>query len=96
MSADQHSELLEKINQLNVLRESNATLRADATTHLTSVKTLREQLAQLKMEIDPIKEKAQMLEAELESRHAQISRLEEDNKRWKDRTDQILSKVCDI
>ena len=29
----QHAELVEKIQQLNLLRESNATLRADSEAH---------------------------------------------------------------
>jgi nucleoprotein TPR len=32
-SEAQHAELIEKINQLNILRESNATLRSDCETH---------------------------------------------------------------
>ncbi|GAA95998.1 hypothetical protein E5Q_02658 [Mixia osmundae IAM 14324] len=68
-SSAQHTELLEKINSLNILRESNATLRDEAQ----------------RMQI---REAA----AELAGRQNQIKLLEEDNARWKERTQQILQK----
>lgn len=93
MSADQHAELLEKIHQLNLLRESNSTLRLDSESNLKAAQDLQAQLRAARQELDPLKERLRILEAEIETRQGLVHRLEEDNKRLKDRTEQILSKV---
>ena len=93
VSADQHAELLEKIHQLNLLRESNSTLRLDSESNLKAAQDLQAQLRAARQELDPLKERLRILEAEIETRQGLVHRLEEDNKRLKDRTEQILSKV---
>lgn len=49
---------------------------------------LRAALAQL----DPLREQVQTLQAEVESKEHNLKLLEEDNDRWKNRNQQILSK----
>ncbi|KIK69700.1 hypothetical protein GYMLUDRAFT_519506 [Collybiopsis luxurians FD-317 M1] len=87
-----HEELIERINQLNILRESNATLRADCEVHAKRVKDLEEKLAALGKQLDPAKEEARIANAELQARDAQIKRLEEENRRWQSRNQQLLTK----
>jgi nucleoprotein TPR len=93
-TAAQHAQLLEKINQLNVLRESNTTLRAESEAQSRRAQKLEVQLQKLAAELDPIKEQARLSQAEVEARGEQIKMLEEDNLRWKNRTQQIIQKVC--
>jgi nucleoprotein TPR len=92
-SSAQHAELLDRINQLNILRESNATLRADCETYSKRARELDTKLQQLSAELDPAKEQARIAQAELEARSAQLKRLEEENRRWQERNTQLLSKV---
>ena len=56
VSADQHAELLEKIHQLNLLRESNSTLRLDSESNLKAAQDLQAQLRAARQELDPLKE----------------------------------------
>ncbi|KAF8340345.1 uncharacterized protein EI90DRAFT_3035253 [Cantharellus anzutake] len=91
-SAEQHADLMEKINQLNLLRESNTTLRSEAEANSAAAHDLRIKLQKAQSEVEPLKERVRVLEAELKAREDHIHRLEEDNKRLKDRTEQILSK----
>ncbi len=93
-SATQHAELIERINQVNVLRESNATLRAESERHAKRVKQLDVQLKELSSQLEPAKEQARVAQAELEAGKVHIQRLEEENKRWQERNTQLLSKVC--
>ena len=93
-SAAQHAELLERINQLNLLRESNATLRSECEAHRKRAEGLNSKLRQLTAEVDPVKEETRLLRAELESRDHQLERLGRENQQWKDRSQQILNKVC--
>ncbi|KAH7927786.1 hypothetical protein BV22DRAFT_1060287 [Leucogyrophana mollusca] len=88
----QHAEMLERINQLNILRESNATLRTDCETYAKRSRELDTKLAVLSAELEPAKEQARTARAELEARDAQIKRLEEESRRWQERNAQLLSK----
>ncbi|KAF8132213.1 TPR/MLP1/MLP2-like protein-domain-containing protein [Mycena galopus ATCC 62051] len=91
-SAAQHAELVERINQLNILRESNATLRAESENHQKRSKELEAKLKQLSAQLNPAKEQARVAQAELEARNSQMARLEEENRKWQERNTQLLSK----
>lgn len=92
-SAAQHDELVERINQLNILRESNATLRAEYESASKRSRDLDAKLKQLSLELDPAKEQAKSAQAELEATKMQMQRLEQESRRWQDRNSQLLSKV---
>ncbi|KAI6139407.1 hypothetical protein BKA82DRAFT_25515 [Pisolithus tinctorius] len=88
----QHAEMLERINQLNILRESNATLRADCENYTKRARELGAKLKALSVELEPAKEEARIARAELQARDAQIALLEGESKRWQERNAQLLSK----
>ena len=92
-SEAQHAELVERINQLTVLRESNATLRADCEAHARRSRELDLKLKALSAELDPAKEQLRLVQAELEAKDLQIKRLEDESLKWKERNAQLLSKV---
>jgi nucleoprotein TPR len=92
-SAAQHAELLERINQLNILRESNATLRADCESYAKKSRDLEAKLQQVSQELNPAKEQARVAQAELEASKSQLQRQQEENRRWQERNSQLLSKV---
>ena len=87
---------MERINQLNVLRESNATLRTDCETHAKRARNLETRLQQLSSELEPTKEQLRVAKAELEARDEQVKRLEEESRRWQERNAQLLTKVCQM
>lgn len=84
---------MERINQLNILRESNATLRSDCETHAKRARDLDAKLKKLSSELEPAKEQARVAQAELEARDVQLKRLEAESRRWQERNAQLLSKV---
>lgn len=92
-SEAQHAELVERINQLNILRESNATLRSDCESYAKRSRELDAKLKQLSAELEPAKEQARVAQAELEARDVQLKRLEAESRRWQERNAQLLSKV---
>ncbi|TDL22268.1 hypothetical protein BD410DRAFT_789007 [Rickenella mellea] len=91
-NSSQHAELLEKINQHNILRESNATLRAESEAHSRRARQLEAQLQKLTSELDPIKEELRVTRAELGEKDRQLGRLEGENRQWKDRNTELLTK----
>jgi nucleoprotein TPR len=89
----QHAELVENIQQLNLLRESNATLRADSDAHAKRSRELDANLKGIIEELDPLRERARTMRAELDARNEHVTRLEEENRRWQERNSQLLTKV---
>jgi hypothetical protein len=47
----------------------------------------------MSQELEPAKERAQISQAELEASKAQLSRLEDESRKWQERNSQLLSKV---
>jgi nucleoprotein TPR len=92
-SAAQHAELVERINQLNILRESNATLRSQSEAHAKRAAELDTKLKALSTQLEPLQEQARVSTAELEAKDAHIKRVEEEAKRWQERNAQLLSKA---
>ncbi|KAG9315951.1 hypothetical protein JVU11DRAFT_3605 [Chiua virens] len=88
----QHAEMLERINQVSILRESNVTLRADCENYSKRSRELDTKLKTLSAELEPAKEQARVARAELQARDAQIALLESESKRWQERNAQLLSK----
>jgi nucleoprotein TPR len=92
-SEAQHAEFVERINQLNILKESNATLRSDCERHAKRARELDAKLKQLSAELEPAKEQARVSQAELQARDVHVKRLEAESRRWQERNAQLLSKV---
>ena len=92
-SVTQHAELVERINQLSILRESNATLRAEHESSTKKVRILEAKLKQLSGELNPAKEEAQSAIAELEATKVQMQHLKQETLRWQERNVPLLTKV---
>ena len=88
----QHQELLAKINELNLLRESNVTLRNENERNTRRAAELETKVSQLTSQLSPLEERVRVLQAEMESKDDQMRLLTEDNERWKNRNQQILQK----
>ena len=88
----QHQELLAKINELNLLRESNVTLRNENERNTLRAAELETKVSQLNNQMSPLEERVRILQAEIESKDDQMRLLTEDNERWKNRNQQILQK----
>lgn len=89
---EQHKSLMEKINELNLLRESNIALRGDGERKAKRVQELQVKVEELTAKIQPLEEQVRHLEVEREINDSQMKLLREDNDRWKSRTQQILQK----
>ena len=92
-SASQHAELVERINQLNILRESNATLRAESENNAKKARQLEIKLRGLTAQLEPLQIQARTAQAELEAANGTVQRLEQECQGWQDRNKQLLSKV---
>jgi nucleoprotein TPR len=84
---------VERINQLNILRESNATLRAECESQSKRARELDVTVQQLSAQVDPLKDKLRIASAELSNRDQQIKKLEAESRQWKERTTHLMGKV---
>ena len=84
---------MNKINELTVYRESNATLRAETEAKGKRVTELDAKLRQVTDELAPAKQELLVLQAELDARNSQITRLSQDSRKWQERNQQLLTKV---
>ncbi|KAI0087040.1 hypothetical protein BDY19DRAFT_324018 [Irpex rosettiformis] len=91
-SEAQHAELMERINQLTLLRESNASLRADCEVQTKRARALDTQLQQLQSELEPTREQLRITRAELDARIGQVAKLEQECRGWQERNKQLLTK----
>ncbi|KAJ3177294.1 hypothetical protein HDU87_004546 [Geranomyces variabilis] len=85
-------ELMERVEQTNLLRESNITLRNQVEQNMTMVKELEGKLRACEAELAPLRDQLVNAQAEVEARKEENESLMKDNARWKDRVDQILRK----
>ncbi|CAI7572013.1 unnamed protein product [Penicillium glandicola] len=87
-----HNKLLETINELNVFRESNATLRNQLkqTEAVRDQKVAREN--ELALEIEPLKTKIHELESQCEAKDGEMQLLQADRDRYQQRVQNILQK----
>lgn len=88
-----HDILMNKINELTVYRESNATLRAESEAKGKRIGELDAKLRQVTDELTPAKQELLVLRAELDARSSQIARLTQDSRKWQERNQQLLTKV---
>ncbi|KAI0058131.1 hypothetical protein BV25DRAFT_1919503, partial [Artomyces pyxidatus] len=92
-SADaQHAELVEEIQQLNLLRENNATLRADFEAHAKRARDPDIQVKLLTVELEHLREREHIVQADLDAQKGHVSRLEDESRKWQQRNSQLLSK----
>ncbi|KAF9291277.1 hypothetical protein BGZ68_004593 [Mortierella alpina] len=92
VSKQQHEQLLEKIGQLNLLRESNTMLRAENEKLQKRVIELEESERELHRKLDPLNAEVRDMKAELESRRSELKDVAEDRDRWRTRTTEIMNK----
>ncbi|KDN51342.1 hypothetical protein K437DRAFT_254932 [Tilletiaria anomala UBC 951] len=95
-SSAQHAELLDKVNQLSILRESNATLREETERANRRARELETALSTTTAQIEPLNERLRTTQVELESLQAQLKLVQEDNKRWQARAQSILQQYNQV
>ncbi|KAF4556577.1 TPR/MLP1/MLP2-like protein [Elsinoe fawcettii] len=90
--AASHTKLLETINELNLYRESSATLRQETRQAQAKLQERIKEVEDLTAQVLPLQSKIQELESEMEMKNGELRLLQEDRDRWRERTNNIISK----
>lgn len=83
--SNEHERLLEQLQQLNILRESNTMLRNENTKSIATIEHLNTEVNSLRIELDPLRKQIKELQSEMEMKEQTISLVQEENRRLKGR-----------
>ncbi|TQS37567.1 hypothetical protein Golomagni_01955 [Golovinomyces magnicellulatus] len=87
-----HKDLLDKLNELNLFRESSTTLRNELRQTQSQLTEKTELVQELTGQIQPLKTRIRELEHRHETLEGEMVLLQEDRDRWQKRTQDIISK----
>ncbi|KAK8069818.1 Protein MLP1-like protein [Apiospora phragmitis] len=87
-----HKDLMNKLEELNVYRESNAVLREQTRKAEEQLATKSTAIAELESKIQPLEATIEELQSQQAFKEAEIKQLHEDRDRWQKRTEDILAK----
>ncbi|KAH7342906.1 hypothetical protein BKA65DRAFT_458204 [Rhexocercosporidium sp. MPI-PUGE-AT-0058] len=87
-----HKDLMEKLNELNLFRESSITLRNEARQAQAQLIEKTKRVEDLLGQIQPLESKIRELEQGKETSDGEMRLLQEDRDRWQKRTQDIISK----
>ena len=88
----QHDDIMEKLNQLNLLRESNITLRNELENNNNKNKELQSELDKLKQDVAPVESELTALKYSMQEKEQELRLAKEEVHRWKKRSQDILEK----
>jgi nucleoprotein TPR len=87
-----HKDLMEKLNELNLFRESSITLRNEARQAQAQLVEKTKRVEELMGQIQPLEGRIRELEHGKETTDGEMRLLQEDRDRWQKRTQDIISK----
>jgi len=87
-----HNKLMETLNELNLFRESNVTLRSQVKQTETSLTEKSALIDELRLKIEPLEAKIVELESIVEGKDGEMQILQADRDRYQQRVQNILQK----
>jgi nucleoprotein TPR len=95
-SEEEIQALLQDVNQLNLLRESNIHLRNENQEKSQLILNLNDKVSKLQQDLSPLSEKILLLESNLHILTTEKQSLLVDCNYWKDRLHQLISRYNDV
>ncbi|KAI1356007.1 hypothetical protein F5Y01DRAFT_301576 [Xylaria sp. FL0043] len=87
-----HKDLMSKLEELNLFRESSAALRTEARQAQAQLTEKIARITELESTIQPLEAQIEELQSQQSFKEAEMKQLQEDRDRWQKRTEDILSK----
>ncbi|KAF8866764.1 hypothetical protein BDZ45DRAFT_795225 [Acephala macrosclerotiorum] len=87
-----HKDLMDKLNELNLVREASVTLRNEARQAEARLAEKTKRVEELTVQIQPLEARIRELEHGKETMDGEMRLLQEDRDRWQKRTQDIISK----
>ncbi|TGJ79498.1 hypothetical protein E0Z10_g9260 [Xylaria hypoxylon] len=87
-----HKDLMGKLEELNLFRESSTALRTEARQAQAQLTEKIAKISELESTIQPLEAQIEELQSQQSFKEAEMKQLQEDRDRWQKRTEDILSK----
>ncbi|CAJ2504971.1 Uu.00g123650.m01.CDS01 [Anthostomella pinea] len=87
-----HKDLMSKLDELNAYRASSSVLRAEARQTQAQLTEKTAKVTELESSIQPLEAQIEELQSQQAFKEAEMKQLQEDRDRWRQRTEDILSK----
>ncbi|CZR57122.1 related to nucleoprotein TPR [Phialocephala subalpina] len=87
-----HKDLMDKLNELNLVREASVTLRNEARQAEARLAEKTKRVEELTEQVQPLETRIRELEHGKETMDGEMRLLQEDRDRWQKRTQDIISK----
>ncbi|KEZ40054.1 Filament-forming protein [Scedosporium apiospermum] len=87
-----HQDLMAKLNELNLYRESSATLRNELAQAKAQLTEKNAKISELEARIQPLESQIEALKTEKTFLQDELKQIQEDRDRWQKRTEDILTK----
>ncbi|KAK2074485.1 hypothetical protein P8C59_008689 [Phyllachora maydis] len=91
-----HQGLMDKLNELNLIRESNTTLRNENRRVRADLEGRSAQITELEQRIQPLEARISELDLDKQFKDAEIKQLQEDRERSQKRMESILNKYGQV
>lgn len=91
-STKAYNEIMEKIKEMNLLRESNETLRNQSRRFQEKYEETKQEVEELQDKLIPLEAKLVELEADIEYKDEHLKLLEKDRDHWQQRTHDVMHK----
>jgi nucleoprotein TPR len=92
----QHAEVLAQLNQLNLLNESNTTLRDENRKSAEKIKELNKLVSEAQSRLEPMQKAIRLLEADKSTLEFDINLLKQENVKWQQRNAKLLDKYNQV
>lgn len=85
-------QLDDKLNDINILKESNSVLRQQGALYSNKAKELEKSIEQLQTKLGPLEGKIAEMNADVKVKEARIKTVQQEANEWKDKAQTILQK----
>lgn len=92
VSSAAHRELMDKLTELNLYRESNTTLRAEAKDAQDKLLQAATKIEELETSMQPLHIQIRQLEVARDVEQGELNLLRDDRDRWRERTQAVMQK----
>lgn len=90
--SSEHQKLLDEIQQLNLLRESNTTLRNELHSKMDRVKELEDKLTECESKLQPLEGNVSQLQTDIKHKEQEVKLVTEERDRWRQKSMDIINK----
>lgn len=96
MGEEKHQSLLQKVEQLNAIEQTNSALRAEIDAAKADIAAFKKRETELTKSCDMAKEELVKAKAAVDTHDSEMAALRKEAKRWEERSEKLVSKYGEV